>query len=74
MSAQYFAQLDENNLVIYVAVVTAEFMAANPERYPGVWVETFVDTTGKQYAGIGMRYDEATQNFYRYPAIEPDEA
>jgi hypothetical protein len=33
MVAQYFAQLDENNVVINVHVVTAEFMAANPERY-----------------------------------------
>lgn len=63
MEAQYFAQLDENNVCIYVAVVTAAFMAANPERYQGVWVETFFDTTGKQYAGVGMIYDNATQNF-----------
>jgi hypothetical protein len=33
MVAQYFAQIDENNIVINVHVVTAEFMAANPERY-----------------------------------------
>jgi hypothetical protein len=32
MVAQYFAQIDENNVVINVHVVTAEFMAANPER------------------------------------------
>ena len=29
---QYFAQIDDSNIVIYVAVVTAEFMAENPER------------------------------------------
>ena len=63
MVAQYFAQLDDNNVCIYVAVVTAEFMAANPERYQGVWVETFFDTVGKQYAGVGFIYDYATQNF-----------
>jgi hypothetical protein len=57
MPPQYFAQLDDNNVCIYVAVVTAEFMAANPERYPGVWVETFFDTVGKQYAGVGFGYD-----------------
>ena len=67
MVAQYFAQLDENNFCIYVAVVTAEFMAANPERYPGVWVETFFATEGKQYAGIGMVYDAVTQNFIGPP-------
>ena len=63
MSAQYFAQIDENNVVINVHVVTAEFMAENPERYTGVWVETFIDTAGKTYAGIGYTYDEATQDF-----------
>jgi hypothetical protein len=63
MSAQYFAQLDENNVVITVKVVTAEFMAANPERYPGVWVETFVDTAGKTYAGVGYIYNYETEDF-----------
>lgn len=63
MSAQYFAQLDENNIVIYVAVVTAEFMAANPERYTGTWVETFFDTAGKTYAGMGYTYSYETQDF-----------
>lgn len=72
MSAQYFAKLDENNLVIHVAVVTAEFMAANPERYLGRWVETFYDTTGKTYAGIGFTYNEITQNF-EPPYIPPIE-
>jgi hypothetical protein len=63
MVAQYFAQLDDNNVVISVHVVTAEFMAENPERYPNTWVETFIDTAGKQYAGIGMEYLPSTKNF-----------
>jgi hypothetical protein len=29
----------------------------------GTWVETFFDTAGKTYAGIGYTYDEATQDF-----------
>jgi len=66
MPEQIFAQLDANNVVIDIHVVTAEFMAANPERYPGVWVETFYDTPGKNYAGINWIYDEATENFF-YP-------
>lgn len=70
MSAQYFAQIDENNKVIYVAVVTAEFMAANPERYPGTWVETFIDNT-HTYAGIGYTYDETTKDFIAPPAPKP---
>ena len=53
MSAQYFAQIDSNNIVTNVHVVTQEFLEANPERYEGVWVETFFDTEGKTYAGIG---------------------
>ena len=59
----YFAQLNDQNIVIDLHVVTAEFMAANPERYPGVWVETFFDTVGKQYAGIGYEYLPASQDF-----------
>ena len=66
----YFAQLDENNIVINVAVVTAEFMAENPDRYPGVWVETFVNLPNKNYAGIGYTYDENTKDFTA--PINPD--
>ena len=71
MEAQYFAQIDENNLVTFVSVVTAEFMAANPERYTGVWVETFFDVANKTYAGIGYTYSYDTQDFT--PPPEPDE-
>lgn len=71
MSAQYFAQLDDNNVVLTVHVVTAEFMAANPERYPGTWVETFFDTENKIYAGIGYTYDYDTQDFTPPPVPEP---
>lgn len=60
---QFFAQLDENNVVIYVSPVTHLFMAENPERYPGVWVETFFDTPNKTYAGIGFIYDKTTKDF-----------
>jgi hypothetical protein len=73
MPAQYFAQLDENNVVINVHVVTAEFMAANPDRYTGVWVETFVDNPNKIYAGIGFTYDEVSQDFVAPVVEEPAE-
>jgi hypothetical protein len=63
MSAQYFAQLDDNNVVTHVAVVQKDFLDANPDRYTGRWVETFFDTEGKVYAGIGFIYDDATQDF-----------
>jgi len=63
MSAQYFAQLDENNIVTHVAVVQQEFLEANPEKYQGRWVETFFDTADKTYAGIGFEYLETEQDF-----------
>lgn len=60
---QYFAQIDENNIVTNVAVVTRPFLEANPDRYEGTWVETFVDVKGKTYAGIGYIYDAANKDF-----------
>ena len=63
MVAQYFAQIDENNIVTHVAVVQREFLNANPERYTGTWVETFFDTAGKQYAGVGYEYLPDAQDF-----------
>lgn len=71
MVAQYFAQINADNIVINVAVVTTEFMAANPERYTGVWVETFIDTPNKTYAGIGYTYDPITQDFTAPPNPNP---
>ena len=63
MVAQYFAQIDDNNVVTHIAVVQQDFLEANPERYQGTWVETFFDTAGKTYAGIGFIYDEVAKNF-----------
>ena len=71
MNAQYFAKLDDSNVVTHVAVVTREFLEANPERYQGTWVETFFDTEGKTYAGLGFTYDPETQDFTAPPAPEP---
>lgn len=71
MSAQYFAQIDENNVVIHVAVVQQEFLEANPERYPGTWVETFVDDPNKTYAGFGYIYSYDTQDFTPPLPIKP---
>lgn len=53
MSQQYFAQIDENNIVMQVRVVMREFLEANPERYTGTWVETFFGVEGKNYASVG---------------------
>jgi len=56
MSAQYFAQVTDG-VVTDVRVVTADFMAENPERYEGLWVETFIGVQGKTYAGIGYTWN-----------------
>ena len=63
----YFAQLNDDNIVTDVHVVTAEFMAENPDRYLGVWVETFYDDPNKTYAGVGYTYDFETQDFTAPP-------
>jgi hypothetical protein len=63
MSQQFFAQIDENNVVIDVHCVTQEFMDSNPQRYTGVWVETFFNVENKTYAGQGYIYDPIAQDF-----------
>ena len=68
---QYFAQLNDVNIVTNVAVVTHAFMQENPERYTGRWVETFFNVPGKTYAGIGFTYDETTQDFTAPAHVEP---
>ena len=68
MSAQYFAQVTDG-IVTRVAVVSAEFMAANPERYQGEWIETFIGVEGKTYAGIGYTWNGTD---FVAPVVEPD--
>jgi hypothetical protein len=46
-----------------VHVVTQQFLDDNPERYPGMYVETFVNVPGKTYAGVGYTYDRVTDDF-----------
>lgn len=67
---QYFAQVNEKNIVIDVHVVTSEFMAENPERYPGRWIETFYNSPGHTYAGIGFIWNEETSDFQAPPNPE----
>ena len=63
MERQFFAQLNDDNIVTSVHCVTQEFLDANPERYTGTWVETFFNTVGKTYAGVGYEYLPSTKNF-----------
>lgn len=60
---QYFAEINSDNVVVNVLVVTREFLNDNPDRYTGKYVETFVDVPGKTYAGVGYTYDEKTNDF-----------
>jgi hypothetical protein len=75
MSIQYFALVNDENIVIQVEVVTAEYIAENPSLYTGNWVETFIDNPDKTYAGIGYTYDAASNDFtapvYVPPIIVP---
>ena len=73
MSRPFFAQLNDDNVVTDVHCVTQEFLDANPERYSGVWVETFFDTAGKTYAGIGFTYSYETQDFTAPVYVKPVE-
>jgi hypothetical protein len=68
---QYFAQIDENNIVINIAVVHRDFLEANPDRYPGTWVETFLDLPNKTYAGLGYTYDPIAKDFTPPPFVPP---
>ncbi len=63
MSQQYFAQLDDNKIVIDIHCVAQEFLETNPGRYPGRWIETFRDSSDKTYAGLGFEYLESEQDF-----------
>jgi hypothetical protein len=71
MIRQFFAQLDDNNIVTDVRVVSQEFLEANPQRYTGTWIETFIDEPNKTYAGVGYEYLEAEEDFrppQQYPS------
>jgi len=61
----YYAQLVDD-IVTDVIVVNDDI--ANGAQFAhnllgGVWVETFIDTENKTYAGLGYTYDIATQDF-----------
>jgi hypothetical protein len=70
--AQYFAQIDDDNFVTDVHVVSQEFINENPERYQGIWVETFLDVEGKTYAGIGYTYDAELDDFVAPDPVIPE--
>jgi hypothetical protein len=62
----HFAQINSTNTVVDVALVTKEFLEANPDRYPGTWVETWQNVDGVQFAGVGAKYNPTTKTFTPY--------
>jgi hypothetical protein len=70
---QYFAEIDNNDVVVNIHVVTQQFLDDNPKRYPGVYVETFINLPNKTYAAIGYSYDRANNDFVPpvYPPAPP---
>jgi hypothetical protein len=60
----YFAKV-ENGIVTDVRVVAYDFIVANPGRYgnPDLWIEAFLNNTGRGYCGIGWTYDADTDKF-----------
>lgn len=68
MMETYFAQVTDG-VVTRVAVVTTQFMAENPDRYEGTWIETFIGVEGKTYAGVGYTWNGTD---FVAPVIEPE--
>ena len=61
----YFAQIVDD-LVTEVIVVNDDINDGAQfahDLFGGVWVETYINTAGKNYAGIGYFYDATNQNF-----------
>ena len=61
----YYAQI-VNDLVTNVIVVSNDIADGDKfctDLFGGQWEQTFIDTAGKNYAGIGYRFDSVKQNF-----------
>lgn len=58
----YFAEIDENGVVLRVLVVTQEFINTGKLGDPKNWIETTIDGS-KNYAGPGFTYDKINKVF-----------
>jgi hypothetical protein len=71
---QYFAEVDDNNIVTQVIVAGQSFV----DSLGGKWIETTMDgSIRKNYAGIGYTYDSAKDAFYApqpFPSWTLDDA
>ena len=61
----YFAQIVDNIVTEVIAVNDDIVDGAQfcHDLLGGDWAQTYVDTAGKNYAGIGYTYDAINQNF-----------
>ena len=60
----YFAELDQNDVVLRVIVADQEFIDSGAVGDPSQWVQTFLDgDKRKNYAGIGDRFDRKLDAF-----------
>ena len=59
--ANYFAEIDNSNVVIRVVVV--ETLVIAESLFGGIWKQTFMDDPTKNYAGIGYTYRADKDNF-----------
>jgi hypothetical protein len=61
----YYAQIVDD-IVVDVIVVSDDVLDGAQfchNTFGGLWVQTFIDTAGKNYAGIGYTYDAVNDNF-----------
>ena len=63
MIPKYFAQIDNKNIVINLAVVESASYAH--EIFGGNWVETFTNDPTKNYASKGSIFVPELNNFYK---------
>lgn len=72
----YYAKLDQDGIVERVQVTTRTFIDANPDRYPGTWVETsdpYADTPGEvTYCGPGYGHDDRFPERFGPRWVQPE--
>lgn len=62
----YFAEIDQNNIVLRVLISDNEFIQSGAVGNPENWVETFYDGTRKQPAVIGGTWDAENNVFVNW--------
>lgn len=73
----HFAQIDENNTVINVIVISNDYETRGQEyinqelRVPGTWIQTSYNANFRgKFAGIGDKYDAENDVFFTPKVIE----